>query len=241
VIILDFLEKTYSKALNFSFKALNPIKKKIIHTHCRVHKFINVQGVKILKSNNYLGEYNFFMSYITHINKGSVWADQDFKSNGHFYNPYKKKGLYGGKNAMNLAKNYYNKSLKLWAMGSFNKSLFYLGACIHIIQDMTIPQHANIKLLDNHRQYENFVKKTYTYMNEFKCNKNPILLNSIDKYVRFNGRIALRTYKKYKNIKYDNERFYKISKISLPIAQRTTAGCMILFYNEIFNKKTKKS
>lgn len=233
---MNKLEKSYSKALNASFGILNPIKKKIINTHCRVHKYINVQGIRILKNDKYTDEYNFFSNFIIPMNEGAVWADQDFKSNGHFYNPTKKKGIYGGKSAMDLAKEYYNKALKLWSLAKFDKSLFYLGASLHIIQDMTIPQHANIKLLDNHRQYETFVKRTYTYISEFQCDKGSYLLDSIDEYIRFNSRMALKIHKRFKSIKSDEERFYKVARCGLPIAQRTTAGCMILFYNTIFKK-----
>lgn len=238
---MDLMEKTYSKALHASFKALNPIKKKVMNTHCRVHKFINIQALRILNHDKYLDEYKFFYSYITSINQGAVWADQDFKSNGHFYNPITKKGLYGGKNAMNLAKDYYNKALKLWAMGSFNRSMFFLGAAIHITQDMTIPQHANVKLLDNHKQYETFIKKTYYYIWDFKCNKGAFLLDSIDEYIRFNSRMALKIYRRFKTIKDPKEQFYKIARCGLPIAQRTSAGCMILFYNDIFSNKNKSA
>lgn len=233
---MNKLEKTYSKALNASFKFLNPIKKKVINTHCRVHKFINIQAVRILMNDKYMGEHTFFSNFIIPMNEGAIWADQDFKSNGHFYNPNTKRGIYGGKDALSLAKEYYNKSLKLWSIAKFDKSLFYLGACLHIIQDMTIPQHANIKLLDNHKQYETFVKKTYTYISDFQCNKGAFLLDSIEEYVRFNSRMALKIHRRFKNIEYDEERFYKIARCGLPIAQRTTAGCMLLFYNTIFRK-----
>ena len=65
---------------------------------------------------------------------------------------------------MDLGIDYYQEALSLWAKGEFNKSLFYLGATLHIIQDMTIPQHANIRLLDDHHQYESYVKHTYEYI-----------------------------------------------------------------------------
>ncbi len=237
---MNLLEKTYSKALNLSFAALNPLKKQVIHTHCRVHKFINIQGIRILQNDGYSKEYDFFMNFITPMNKGAVWADQDFKSNGHFYNPTSKKGLYGGKNAMALGEEYYNKAIKLWTLGNFDRSLFYFGAALHILQDMTIPQHANVKLLDNHKQYETFVKKTYTYISDFRCNKGAFLLDSMNEYIRFNARMALKVYRRFKKIKKDEERFYKIARCGLPIAQRTTAGCMILFYQTIFKREIKK-
>ncbi|MCT4508596.1 MAG: zinc dependent phospholipase C family protein [Tepidibacter sp.] len=233
---MNLLEKYYGKVLHTSFKIMNPFKKIIINTHCKVHIFINMQALSILRVNHYMKEYKFFSKHIRSINEGVVWADQDFKSNGHFYHPYKKKGLYGGNNALNLAKNYYNKSIYFWNIANVNKSMFYLGACMHIIQDMTISQHANIKLLDNHKQFETFVKKHHDSIKEFICNKKPIMLSSIDKFIRFNARFSLKMNIKFKKIKNTQEKFYKISKNSLPLAQRTTAGCMIFFYINVVQK-----
>ncbi|HYE69663.1 MAG TPA: hypothetical protein VEA58_13685, partial [Anaerovoracaceae bacterium] len=51
-------------------------------------------ALSILLNDKYLEEYAFFARYIDEINKGAVWADQDFKSSNHFYNPYKKKMAY---------------------------------------------------------------------------------------------------------------------------------------------------
>jgi phospholipase C len=180
-----------------------------------------------------LKEYNFFNYYISDINKGAVWADQDFKSTNHFYNPYKKKGLYGRKNAMDLGVDYYLKAINLWEGSKFNKSMFYLGAALHITQDMTIPQHANIRLLDNHRQYENYVKYTFKKLDDFNVEKGAYLLDSIENYIKFNARVALKIYKKFKSIQNDEERFFRVTKCSLPLAKRTTAGAMIMFYKDI--------
>lgn len=182
---------------------------------------------------NTLKNIFFFKSYIQDINEGAVWADQDFKSSNHFYNPYKKRGLYGRKNAMDLGVDYYSKATELWTKGEFNKSLFYLGAALHIIQDMTIPQHANIRLLDNHHQYEVYVNRTYDYINAFQVNKGACLLDSIEDYIRFNARTAIKIYKKFKLISNDEERFYQVAKCGLPLAKRTTAGAMIMFHNDI--------
>ncbi|KXZ40621.1 phospholipase C [Alkalithermobacter thermoalcaliphilus JW-YL-7 = DSM 7308] len=236
---MNLIEKAYSKALQVYFSIINPLKKKVINTHCKVHKFINAQALKILRNDKYIDEFNFFCNYITAINDGTVWADQDFKSNGHFYSVKTKKGLYGGYSAMNLAKEYYENALKFWNISDEYNSLFYLGACIHIIQDMTIPQHANVKLLDNHRQYENFVKKTYRYIQDFKCDKGAYLLDSVDEYIRFNARVAMKIYRKFKYIKEDNERFYRISRCTVPLAERTSAGAMIMFFKDITKSSLK--
>jgi len=106
--------------------------------------YINNKALNVLLNDGYIKEFNLFNSFITSLNKGVVWADQDFKSANHFYHPVKKRGLYGRKNAMELALEYHDKALKYWSMKKYKKSMFYFGATLHLIQDMTVPQHANI-------------------------------------------------------------------------------------------------
>lgn len=233
MIIISRFEVTYNRFLKNLFKILNPLKKTIIDTQCQVHKYINESSIELLSKYNYNDEYDFFYSYLSDINQGTVWVDQDFNSSNHFYNPDKKRGLYGRKNALDLAVEYYENSLKLWSLGNENKSLFYFSAAIHIIQDLTIPQHANIKLLDNHRQYENYVKKTYYNVENFKTEKKPYILESIKDYAIFNSKFAIKVYKNLKDIKNNEDRYYKIAKYTIPLAIRTSAGAMLMFYKQV--------
>ncbi len=225
-------EKYYGSAFKFFLVLINPLKKLIIRTECKVHCFINKHSIQILSTNGYLEEYKFFLRYIDSINAGAIWADQDFKSTSHFYSPFKKRGLYGHDNAYNLTHKYYFTAVKLWHEEEYKKSMFFLGACVHILQDLTIPQHVNIRLLDNHRQYENFVKHTYNNIEEFKTDEPPIKFNKLNEYVNFNSKTALKIYKKYKHIKVSSNRYYKITFCSLPLAQRTTAGCLLMFLKD---------
>lgn len=226
-------ELYYGKAFRSVLKAVNPFKKKVIKTEAKVHQFINVHALNILKANAYIMEFNEFKRHIEIINKGAVWADQDFKSINHFYNPTKKKGLYGHGNALKLTQKYYKIVIDSFKENDIEKSMFYLGAAVHIIQDLTIPQHVNIRLLDNHRQYENFVKTAYDKVKDFGTLDKPIVFDEIEDFVRFNTKVALRIYKQFKKIKDDNLRFYKTTRCSLPLAQRTTAGCLIMFLRKV--------
>ncbi|MTI68842.1 MAG: phospholipase [Firmicutes bacterium] len=226
------LEKYYGKTFRSLLWVINPFKKKIIKTECKVHRFINYQSLKIINKYNYDEEFNILNKYLEDINEGVVWADQDFKSIGHFYNPIKKKGLYGHNHALGLALKYYKKALYNWNKDK-KKAMFYLGASVHIIQDLTIPQHVNIRLLDSHRQYENFVKLTYKRVKEFRSLERPIIFSDLKKYIEFNSKISLKIYKHFRDIESNNKRFYKITLCALPLAQRTTAGCLLMFFSDI--------
>lgn len=120
-------------------------------------------------------------------------------------------------------------------------SMFYIGAALHLIQDVTIPQHVNIRLLEDHRQFENFVKRSYENVDAFQAHHGAYLLSSLENYMKFNARIALKIYKQFNHIKDDESRYYRITKCTLPLAQRTTAGAMILFYRQVKKRSCIKT
>ncbi len=163
-----------------------------------------------------------------------VWADQDFKCYHHFYNPKEEKGMYGYEdNALTIARGYYLKALKYFTLEDYDKSMFYFGATCHIIQDLTVPQHAKGKLFDNHRQFESYVKENYRRINRFKSREEPIILKSVADYANHNSLTALKIDYMYKNINDLDTKFYLVALKSLKLAQRTSAGCMIMFYNDL--------
>ena len=234
---MTVLAKTYGTALQLLFAVLNPFKKRVISTECEVHKFLNLQALNILRKDKHFTEYAYFKQYIQDINEGAVWADQDFKSSNHFYNPYTGKGMYGRSSAKDLALTYCNKSINLIKKGEIDDAMFYLGATAHLIQDMAVTQHANIRLLDNHRQYENYVIKTYQNVQDYRDLNGVYKLKSLDNYFRFNARVSLKVYKHYRHIKKDDERFDKITRCVIPLAERTTAGFMLTFYEQVIEGK----
>lgn len=230
---MSIIEKYYGRAFKTLLWAINPIKKRIIIAECQVHRFINYKAVKLLYKFEYEKEYEFFNLYLEELNKGVVWADQDLKSAGHFYSPSKKRGLYGHTNALSLTTRYYDKAIDYWERNDKEKAAFYLGACVHLIQDMTIPQHVNIRLLDSHRKYENFVKLTYNIVKEYVSYEEPIVFDELENFLRFNTKKAISIYHEAQKIEPEIDRFHEITLCILPLAQRTTAGCLIKFFKDV--------
>lgn len=236
---MSFIENSYSLFFRKMLWAINPIKKKIIKTECEVHKFINNQSLDILKNDKFLLAYNLLSSYIDDINQGVVWADQDFKSSNHFYNPDEKKGLYGCSNAKKECISYYTKALSKYYSGDIKKAMFYFGAACHLVQDMTVPQHVNVKLLNHHRKYELWVIKAYKHYEAFKVINDGIYLDSIPQYIDLNSKKAIEAYAKNITEKNIHSRFYNITLATLSQAQKTTAGMFLKFYKDI--KKIEES
>lgn len=230
---MNDLEKSYSYVFKGMLRAVNPIKKRIMKTECKVHKFINTQAVIILKNDGHIEAYELMDSYINEINNGVVWADQDLKSSNHFYNPYTEKGLYGNSNTKKECLSYYTKALEGYFHGDIKNAMFYLGAACHLIQDLMVPQHANVNLLKNHRSYEKWVIRMHVYHGEFKIEEGGIYLNSLKQYIDINSKIAIDTYKKNLHEKNRHVRFVKITSRVLTMAQATTAGVMLKFYKDL--------
>lgn len=243
---MDVLERSYSYVFRNVLRAVNPIKKRIMKAECKVHKFINNQSVIILKNDGHMDAYKLMSSYLDDINAGVVWADQDLKSSNHFYNPHRDRGLYGSSNAKKECLAYYTRALNEYFHGDIKNAMFHLGAACHLIQDLTVPQHANVHLLKNHRSYEKWVIRMHLHHDEFKINSGGIYQNSLTDYVDLNSKNAINTYKKYMHEKDRIERFQKITSMVLTMAQATTAGVMYKFYedtikiNPIVIKEQKK-
>jgi len=230
---MKVLEKSYSYVFKKVLKTVNPIKKRIMKAECIVHKFINEQSLIVLKNDGHMEAYILMKSYISDINAGVVWADQDLKSSNHFYNPYRNKGLYGSSDAKKECISYYTRALDEYFQGNIKDSMFYLGVACHLIQDVTVPQHANVHLLNNHKSYENWVIRTHRHHDVFKIEEGGIYFNSIKDYINFNSKEAINIYRKYFHVKNRQVRFYMITSKVLTMAQATTAGLMFKFYKNI--------
>lgn len=229
------LEQSYGFIFRNTLRTVNPLKRKLVATECVIHKYINMKALEILYNDRYYDEYQFFGEYISYMNAGVVWADQDFKSSGHFYNPMKNRGLYGNFNALTLGSEYYKAALYYWRQKQDEKALFYLGAAVHLVQDMTVPQHANLRLLDDHRQYENYIRRTYLYMPQFTVNRGTYPVESYEEALKCSATTSLKVYRKLRHIEEDERRFYMVTRFVLPLALRTTAGTFVLFYRESHN------
>lgn len=227
------IEKTYGKALRGVMTAVNPIKKKILKTHCTIHKFINLQAIEILKNEGYLKEYEFFKENIKAINEGVTWADQDFKSSNHFYHFSKGRGLYGFSDALTECTRYYNKSQAYYKVKELDKAMFYLGSACHLVQDMTVPHHVNNKLLDSHRGFEMWIIKRFLSDYSFLIDKGIVRYKTVEDYIKSNSLFANNVFLKHLSIENKEERYGKMAAIIIKEAQNTTAGFLLDYYEKM--------
>ena len=134
---------------------------------------------------------------------------------------------------MTLANTYYKNALHFISENDYKNGMAYFGAMCHIIQDVTIPQHAKRRLLDNHKQFETYVKSNYKKVKRFKTNEGPLLYKNVSDYINCNSRSALNFDYMYKNVDASKTKFYLVAYNALNLSQRSTAGCMIMFYDDL--------
>jgi len=226
------IERTYGKTLKGLFFAVNPIKKLLLKTNCTVHKFINIQAIRIIGNNGHSEIKQFYKKNIDRLNEGVTWADADFKSSNHFYHYKEGKGLYGFSNALVEGKKYYNKAEDCYKKSDLENAVFYLGAAAHLIQDATVPQHINNKLLNRHRGFELWIISKLLSNYEF-YEKNEIKrYNGFEEYIKNNAIFASIAFEKYEELEDREERYSKIAPLIIKEAQSTTAGFLIDFYEK---------
>lgn len=229
-------EELYGRTAKKVMSLIDPIKKLIIETHCMAHKYINNKALELLKNEGYIKQYNCLNIYIKNINEGVVWADQGFKSINHFYHFTRRKGLYGFSNLLNEAQQYCNLAHRYLDVGDISMSMFYFGAACHLIQDATVPHHANNKLLKHHRKFELFIIKNITLGHCFEARKGIKRYKTMKDYIENNTLAANSAYYKYENIKEKDDRYMKVATLIIQEAQVTTAGFMLDFYDSLKDK-----
>jgi phospholipase C len=224
------VEHTYGTVARHLMYYVNPFKKKLMKTHCYVHRIINLRAVEILKNNNLKEEYELFNRHLASINKGVVWADQDFKSSNHFYHHNTGAGLYGFSNLMNEFQRYMHKSVAFIKAGDADHGLFYFGAACHLVHDATVPSHVIDQKLKNHREFELWIIDKIFLDNCFINYEYIKKYDTPDDYIKQNALFANDIYTQYKHILNKDEKYEKISYKTVVEAQATTAGLMIDFY-----------
>lgn len=227
------LERSYGRILGGALETVAPFKNVMLKAECRVHKFINHQAVNILSNDGNDSAWLLSNKYSKELDYGVVWVDQDMRSRNHFYNPYTKRGFYGFSNAMRECIAYYNAAVGWWHRNNPPKAFACLGAACHLVQDMTVPQHVNVTLMDNHRRFEKWVIETHEKEGRFKCCSDGLYLNAVKDYINSNAYAALNVYRESTGIGNLEYRFFNIAGKMLLQAQKSTAGLLQLFFNDV--------
>lgn len=207
---------------------------KLIQSPVLTHYMCNQQSLKILLNDGYQNYYRLISSYAEYLDKGVTWADSGFKNLSHFLHPETAKGLQGWTNAARECNLYWNKAIQCWKKGSADKAFFYLGAAIHLVQDLCVPHHALGLLFDGHHQYEDWVeKRSHLYTVEAKGLYD--LGATPAEWLFSSARVSSQMIELVQHGAKDKD-YHEATTVLLPRAQRVTAGFIVLFLDTVLKK-----
>ncbi|NMA52248.1 MAG: phospholipase [Peptococcaceae bacterium] len=195
------------------------------------HVFNNIQGRQILLNDGYKKEAHLFNIFTDQLDCGVQWVDKGLKSCCHLYDPDSKSGMWLWPNAAEKCSELFNKAVSLWKKKNHPKSMFYLGAALHLVQDLCVPHHAVCNVLYGHQEFEDWSElRKYNYTVEdggiYDISGKP------EDWVAENARQAKKYFPLVKGRSTENNH-YTVAKL-LPLAQRTSAGFLKFFYNHVF-------
>lgn len=193
------------------------------------HIFINRQSLEILINDGYKKEAQLFQMFASQLDNGVIWIDKGLKSTCHYYNPDTGTGMWLWPSAAEKCSMLFDKSLKLWQNKKHAMAMFFLGAAIHLVQDVCVPHHASCKILGGHLDFEGWVEKRKEHFSVESGGLYNISPKIID-WIAENARLA----KNYYNMVSNNspEGYNQATEVLLPQAQRSTAGFLLHFYNQ---------
>lgn len=198
---------------------------------CFTHKFCNMQTVALLQQFSDKRTAAMVQKNMEYIQNGVVWADLNFKNIMHFYDPFKNKGLWKFSPAVVSFEFYLDKAERFLKKRNMDKSFFYLGAAIHLLQDMSVPHHVSGDLFNGHKKFEEWVQLNlhqFVFFTDIKWRecKNPIQLFMDAAYFATNF-ISLVDYKA------TVRDYFSTANILLLETQKNTASLLEWFVKKI--------
>ncbi len=179
-------------------------------------------------------------------------AQDDYDANlllqwGHYWDPYDREGFSGNVGAPQHAQDYFEEAVKYY-LGQDgytvdkNEAYYNLGYAIHLMQDLTVPHHAQNNPLGKHTDYETFCFSQYVYRN-FTKPQNGIYTPPRDWNGRVNAKgwvheaakISARYHRTIENNHYDFDTWLEISQILMEKAIQFTAGFIFHFWQLVQN------
>lgn len=171
----------------------------------------------------------FFQPYHSSLSKGLLWADRGWKNVHHFYSKPGKNGTVLWPGAAAECQYYYNRALTLMEKNITN-GMFFLGAALHLIQDMCVPHHSVGVIFDGHQEFEKWATRHWS---EFPVTEQGTYLNFShpSQWVEYNAKISAEYYPLVSIEKGSTETSYiEAARRLLPLTVCTTAGFLDLIH-----------
>lgn len=122
--------------------------------HRATHGVLTRQAIAILAADGHQYVATWLRKYERELIRGLYWADEGWKCVSHFYHPMTGRGFLGWPNAVQMINQYEELARRWFTEGRMPEAAFYLGAAVHLVQDLCVPQHASSTIGHRHRAYE---------------------------------------------------------------------------------------
>jgi len=195
------------------------------------HTFCNRQALAILYNDGLIKEAELIHKNLHYVNQGSCWADRGWKCLAHYLHPDNGRGLGPWPDAAQEGKNYFETAICSWKQGKKTRSFFYLGASLHLLQDVCVPHHAKGIAFKGHQSFEKWAKKNRHY---YQIKANGLYKKAEIKPEEwfYNNACIAKNYYYSLSIKDKDVLHYTVG-ILLPLAQKTTAGFINYFFQNV--------
>ncbi len=97
-----------------------------------------------------------------------------------------------------------------------------------------MPAHANVNLR-NHKSFETWAIRLIQNGYTRPIKQGAINYNTVEEYIKENTKYSNRIDSTYRNIRNKNQRYAKVLDKVLLKANQSTAGFLLMFYNDVNN------
>ncbi|MDR3540548.1 MAG: zinc dependent phospholipase C family protein [Desulfosporosinus sp.] len=188
----------------------------VTHVHCLEQAYLT------LKHDGKEDIANLFNAYHSMLTKGLYWADRGWKNVNHFYSHPDKPGIIGWPDATAECQYYFNRAFTFFPK-NVDKGMFFLGAALHLVQDMCVPHHSLGILFDGHKEFETWATQNWS---KFPARSGMYLpFSHPAQWIDHNASVSGPLYSLVSLEEGCSEESYKrASEILIPLTISTSAG-----------------
>lgn len=187
------------------------------HVHCLQ------QAYDVLERDGKEDVIDYFRPYDDWLKKGLLWADKGWKNVCHYFLDPKKSGGLHWPGADGDCQYYFNKAV-VTCQKNMHKGMFFIGASLHLVQDMCVPHHAVGTVFDGHQEFEKWAgKNLHCFTNTLNGVYKPFTHPS--QWIKYNAEVAASYYPFVSQENGCNEQsYFEAAGKLLPLTVCTTAG-----------------
>ena len=197
----------------------------VTHVHCLEQAYI------ALKHDGKEDVVRLFNAYHSTLTKGLYWADRGWKNANHFYSHPDKHGIISWPGATTECQYYFNRAFTFFPT-NVDKGMFFLGAALHLVQDMCVPHHSLGIVFDGHKEFETWASLNW---HKFPATSGMYLpFSHPAQWIDHNASISAPLYPLVSQNEGCSEKSYKkASEILIPLTIATSAGFLNFARNRL--------